>query len=452
VLAIGCGSAVATLVIDLASRPPWLGDAVYFAAATSLGVWATRNQGLWLDRINSVRAIEMARITRAVLLLGLGLLVLDRIATLNVRVTEVAIGCVIVWTTLVVWRSLYREWLERQRLLGRFVRELVIVGTDRRAIDLFNLFAVHPEVGMSVVGVIGSEQEAGDLGLGALWLAEHEDANGALARTSADGVVLCSTDIEPSTLNRLIRDERGRQRVLYLDPGLSGIDARHLQAWPVAHEPLLFVEPVALSKLEAWTKRGFDIVGASLVLALVAPLMAAIAVLVKLTDSGPALFHQCRIGRDGASFTMHKFRTMAVDAEARRAQVEVDNLRSGPLFKLDHDPRVTPIGRLLRRTSLDELPQLWNVMRGQMSLVGPRPALAAEVAEFPSDLVALRHQVRPGITGLWQVEARDNPSFEAYRRLDLFYVENWSLALDLILILRTIEQIVLRPLRRRLCA
>ncbi len=143
---------------------------------------------------------------------------------------------------------------------------------------------------------------------------------------------------------------------------------------------------------------------------------------------------------------MIKFRSMCVDAEARLASLRAANERTGPLFKLDGgDPRVTRIGKFLRATSLDELPQLINVLRGDMSLVGPRPALASEVAEFPAELNA-RHQVRPGITGLWQVEARDNPSFEAYRRLDLFYVENWSLALDLIILLGTIDQVLLRPL------
>ena len=158
------------------------------------------------------------------------------------------------------------------------------------------------------------------------------------------------------------------------------------------------------------------------------------------------LFRQRRVGRDGVEFEMLKFRSMCVDAEARLAALKlVGNDRTGPLFKLDGiDPRVTRIGRFLRASSLDELPQLLNVLRGDMSLVGPRPALAAEVAEFPADLNA-RHRVRPGITGLWQVEARDNPSFEAYRRLDLFYVENWSLVLDLVILLGTVEQVLARP-------
>ena len=156
-------------------------------------------------------------------------------------------------------------------------------------------------------------------------------------------------------------------------------------------------------------------------------MLAVIAILVKREDGGPVLFRQQRVGRGDAEFGMLKFRTMVVDAEARLAAMQADNQRTGPLFKMARDPRITRIGHVLRRTSLDELPQLINVLKGDMSLIGPRPALRREVDEFPADLHD-RHHVRPGITGLWQVEARDNPAFDAYHRLDLHYVENWSLA------------------------
>jgi exopolysaccharide biosynthesis polyprenyl glycosylphosphotransferase len=222
-----------------------------------------------------------------------------------------------------------------------------------------------------------------------------------------------------------------------------------VQALPIAHQPLLYVEAPSLSPLQLGFKRAFDASVAAFLLVVTAPVLGLIALLVKTEDRGPVLFRQQRVGRDGVEFEMLKFRSMCVDAEAKLAALRATNERHGPLFKMDGaDPRVTRIGRFLRATSLDELPQLLNVLRGDMSLVGPRPALASEVAEFPAELRA-RHQVRPGITGLWQVEARDNPSFEAYRRLDLFYVENWSLALDLIILLGTVEQVLLRPLLNR---
>jgi lipopolysaccharide/colanic/teichoic acid biosynthesis glycosyltransferase len=164
---------------------------------------------------------------------------------------------------------------------------------------------------------------------------------------------------------------------------------------------------------------------------------------VKLGDRGPVLFRQQRVGLDGATFDVLKFRTMRVDAEEQLAKLEAANERNGPLFKMERDPRVTRVGRFLRETSFDELPQLVNVLRGEMSLVGPRPALPSEVERFEPEL-RQREQVPPGITGLWQVEARDNPSFEAYRRLDLFYVENWSITLDLRIKLGTVEHLLVR--------
>jgi lipopolysaccharide/colanic/teichoic acid biosynthesis glycosyltransferase len=174
--------------------------------------------------------------------------------------------------------------------------------------------------------------------------------------------------------------------------------------------------------------------------------MALIALAIKLTDRGPVLFRQKRVGKGGELFNMLKFRSMVVDAEARLAELTADNERVGPLFKLERDPRVTRIGRFIRATSLDELPQLFNVLRGEMSIVGPRPALPDEVAQFDNRLLD-RLQMPPGITGLWQVEARDNPHFGAYRRLDLFYVDNWSLNLDLVILVATIEQVLSKAVR-----
>jgi lipopolysaccharide/colanic/teichoic acid biosynthesis glycosyltransferase len=162
---------------------------------------------------------------------------------------------------------------------------------------------------------------------------------------------------------------------------------------------------------------------------------------VKLQDGGPVFFKQVRVGRGGETFKVYKFRTMVVDAEARLAELLEQNVRTGPLFKMERDPRITRVGRFLRSSSFDELPQLLNVLKGEMSLVGPRPALPREVESFDDELMT-RTKALPGITGLWQVEARDNPSFSAYRRLDLFYVHNWSLSLDLIILLATAEQVV----------
>ncbi len=418
-------------------------------AMTTLGMVAIRSQKLWVSRLNSVRAIELSRITRAVGLMGLGTIVLDRGLHLYFHVEEIAIGCVAVWITLVGWRSIYRTWVGAQRKAGRFSRRVIIVGTDRRAMALADLFETHSEQGVHVVGMIGSAREARAAQRNDLWLGNYADAERVLDRAQVDGVILCSSDIGPMLADKLRHDELGRDRDLFLDPGLSGIDFRRVQPLPIAHEALLYVSSPSLSPLQIGFKRAFDMTIAVALLFALAPLLGAIAIAIKLTDRGPVLFRQKRVGRNGVEFEILKFRSMCVDAEAKLVALrEGQNERTGPLFKLTSDPRVTKVGQLIRAFSFDELPQLINVLRGDMSLVGPRPALPSEVAEFPDELQA-RHLVRPGITGLWQVEARDNPSFEAYRRLDLFYVDNWSLLLDLIILLGTIDHVLVRPFMNR---
>jgi lipopolysaccharide/colanic/teichoic acid biosynthesis glycosyltransferase len=202
-----------------------------------------------------------------------------------------------------------------------------------------------------------------------------------------------------------------------------------------------------LSRWQAWTKRALDIAIASVLLIPAIPVIALFALIVKLEDRGPALFRQARVGRHGEDFTMLKLRTMVVDAEARLAALRSEcNERSGPLFKMDRDPRFTRVGRILDVASINELPQLWNVLRGDMSIVGPRPSLRREHERFDETLQA-RTVVRPGITGLWQIEARDNPSFDAYRRLDLYYVENWSVSLDVVILAATAEAVAGRVVR-----
>ena len=233
-----------------------------------------------------------------------------------------------------------------------------------------------------------------------------------------------------------------------VDPDLGGVGLRGLEVLPIAYEPFLYLADVHLARPSLVLKRACDLVLASILLVVLSPIMLAIAVAIRAGDGGPALFKQARVGKDGRLFAVYKFRTMRVDAEARLAALRAQNERHGPLFKLSADPRITRIGHFLRDSSLDELPQLINVLRGEMSLVGPRPALPSEVEEFPEEL-RQREDVTPGITGLWQVEARDNPSFELYRRLDLYYVRNWSLVLDLVIVLATIEQVLVRLIRLR---
>ena len=417
-------------------------------AGAVIGSWMIRRVGLWNPHNTAMRSIELSELTRAAVIVGVGVLVLDRVAALSIHVGQAVLSCATSWALLVIWRSAFRSWITHNRRKGRFARRMILVGTDRRAIELTRLLATHPEAGMRVIGLIGSLREARAGGLGDLWLGDYADADGVLATTPSDGVVVCSADLSTTQLHTLMREEQGCGRELLFHPGLSGVDARRVKTSPVAHEALLSVEAGRLSNFDLALKRILDVVVAATLLVLASPVFAVASILIKRHDGGPVFFRQQRVGRADSEFGMFKFRTMVVDAEARRDALQRDNQRSGPLFKLGVDPRVTKIGNFLRSTSLDELPQLINVLRGEMSLVGPRPALRSEVDEFPVEL-RRRHRVRPGITGLWQVEARDNPAFDAYQRFDLFYVENWSLTLDIVIMIGTVEQVLVRPFINR---
>jgi exopolysaccharide biosynthesis polyprenyl glycosylphosphotransferase len=444
-IALFIGFAVPLLLV--AERGPASPQTAIFDAAVlvAFGLWAARFHGLWSPQVIAVRSIELSRIFRVLVTVGALALVFDRQVWTNLRVINILFAAVVGGITFVGWRAAFRAYLHAERRRGRFTSRVAVVGTGRQANELTKLFVVHPELGMRVSAVIGAEHEALASGMAHLWRGGYEDARQVLEALDVDVVALCSSELDRWLIRDLSAEARARGRTIYVDPGLSGIDSRRVRTTSVGYQPLLEMSAPSLSGLQAAVKRGFDIGVSSFITIVTAPLFAIIAVLIKLEDGGPVLFRQQRIGRDGIPFDIYKFRSMIVDAETHLAALEGDNERTGPLFKMDQDPRITRIGRFLRATSLDELPQLINVFNGTMSLVGPRPALPKEVADFPEELNA-RHRVRPGITGLWQVEARDNPSFEAYLRLDLFYVENWSLPLDLLILLGTFDHIVLRPL------
>jgi exopolysaccharide biosynthesis polyprenyl glycosylphosphotransferase len=214
-----------------------------------------------------------------------------------------------------------------------------------------------------------------------------------------------------------------------------------LSLQPIAKIPSLSVRPARLTGAQAAAKRATDIAVAAVLLIVTAPLWAALVLAVKLSSRGPALFHQERIGMRGKRFVMLKFRTMVVDAEDRLRDVRHLNEATGPLFKMRLDPRITRLGRFLRRWSLDEMPQLVNVLRGDMSFVGPRPPLWSEVSSY-EDWHFTRLDVRPGVTGLGQVTGRSDSSFEDSVRLDVFYIENWSFAYDVYILAKTIPALL----------
>ena len=205
---------------------------------------------------------------------------------------------------------------------------------------------------------------------------------------------------------------------------------------PVAGTQIVYVEGPRSAGALSTGKRTFDLIVGSLALILASPVMAITALAVK-ADGGPVLFRQTRVGRNGVPFTMLKFRSMVIGAERQRPALAGGHETNAVMFKLHHDPRVTRVGRFIRRYSIDELPQLFNVLRGEMSLIGPRPPLPEEVAQYTDDEYR-RLRVRPGLTGLWQVSGRSDLSWEETVRLDLYYIDNWSALQDLSIMLRTV--------------
>ncbi len=224
-------------------------------------------------------------------------------------------------------------------------------------------------------------------------------------------------------------------------PGLTDVSTERLAMRPVAGLPLVHVEPPRSQAALRFAKRAFDIAGAGTLLLLAGPLIVMSALVVRLYDGGPAFFSQMRVGLDGRPFRCWKIRSMVTDAEERLKQLQQQNEGAGVLFKMQHDPRITPFGRFIRRTSIDELPQLWNALKGDMSLVGPRPALPHEVARYEPHERRRLH-VRPGLTGLWQVSGRSSLDWEDTVRLDLYYVDNWSMSQDLLILGRTARAVL----------
>jgi exopolysaccharide biosynthesis polyprenyl glycosylphosphotransferase len=250
--------------------------------------------------------------------------------------------------------------------------------------------------------------------------------------------VLACPEMDGVKLRRLAWELEKTGTDLCLSPALLDVAGPRTKVRPTAGLTLLHVDHPQLGGIREVVKDVFDRCAAAIALVLLSPLMAALALTIWLSDGGPALFKQVRIGRDGRVFRIYKFRTMVVDAEQRRAQLLANNDLDGVLFKLRKDPRVTGVGAHLRRWSIDELPQLFNVLLGDMSLVGPRPALPDEAAEY-AEHVRRRLVVKPGLTGLWQVNGRSDLSWEESVRLDLRYVENWSFALALQILWKTIS-------------
>ncbi len=444
-VAMVAASWVVLVLLDSTPRSRWFAVIPPVVSAV-VAVAMTAAAHLYRARVSTNRATELARlgpVAVVAVLAGAGAaLVMGQDLTLLAAVLLVGL----MFLFLLFGRSAFDGWARGQREAGRFCRTVVIVGTSDEATRLAELIEVHPQFGYRIAGFVGPYRQIDGPDAGHGWLGTVDDLSDVLSRAKATGVVIASDALASSEVNRLVRQLVAAGVHIHLSGGLWGVDHRRVKTVPIAHEPLLYVEPPHFGLVQAVMKRSLDLLVASLLLVLTAPVVLVTAAVVRLSDGGPALFRQERVGRNGQEFVLLKLRTMSVDAEESLSDLAGSNDRQGPLFKVADDPRVTKLGSVLRATSIDELPQLLNVIRGDMSLVGPRPALPAEVEQFDEELRD-RDRVRPGITGMWQVEARESPSFEEYRRLDLFYVENWSVVLDVVLLVLTVEVVLWRGYR-----
>jgi exopolysaccharide biosynthesis polyprenyl glycosylphosphotransferase len=366
---------------------------------------------------------------------------------------EVARGYVLVLLPLatisdVLARHVLRQYLHRLRDRGRCMRQVVVVGYERAVANMCRRLRRERYHGMEVVGAClpphrPSRERIDDVQIPVL--GTFDTVAEAVEIAGADMVaVLACPEMDAETLRRLAWRLEVTDTDLLVAPALLDIAGPRTTIRPVDGLPLLHVDHPLFTGWRRALKRIFDVAVAIGLLVALAPLMLAIAVAIRLGDRGPALFRQTRVGRGGQHFTMYKFRTMRPDAEERLAELLAMNEHDGVLFKIKNDPRITPMGRWLRRFSLDELPQLLNVVAGTMSLVGPRPPLPREVELYEDD-VRRRFVVKPGITGLWQVSGRADLPWEESVRLDLRYVENWSLAFDLAIMWRTVRAVVKSP-------
>ncbi|MBT0993101.1 sugar transferase [Cellulomonas sp. DKR-3] len=446
-LAVRAGTAPASLVAEVA--PAARGVHVSYAAF-SLALAAGWVAALALGRTRDHRILghgpaEYARVVGVTTRVFALVAIVSYLLHAEVGRAYVAVAAPLGIALLTLNRYVVRQVLHRARARGRELTDVVVVGPREKVAGMVDFVGDGRATGLRVVGAC-VPHGAVDPGESVRGVAVHGGLDDVAAVTTALGasmVVVAGSDaVTAHTVRRLGWDLEGRGIDLALSVALLDVAGPRVTLQPVSGTPFVFVDEPTFTGAKYAVKTAIDLVGAALVTVALAPLLLVVAALVALTSRGPVLYRQERIGRDGAPFPMFKFRSMQVGADQRLAEVlAAEGREVGLFYKPVDDPRVTPVGRFIRRYSIDELPQLVNVLRGEMSLVGPRPQIAAEVAQY--DRAAFRRlRVKPGMTGLWQVSGRSALSPEESIRLDVSYVENWSPLGDLLVLARTAKAVV----------
>lgn len=410
----------------------------------SLIVYRTRDQRLFGDD-----AEEFRRVVRATVFTFSLLAIVSLITKADMSRGYLAMAFPIGIVLLLASRLFWRFWLRKQRLKGRGLARVLMIGGVRSSTSVARTFEMKRNAGFRVTGVwVPDRHHAVTEWLDVAHrfipvLGTDRSVSEALEITDANTVILTDTEhLGHDGLRDLMWQLERAGVDLMVSPNVVDVAGARLHMRGIAGMSLLHLEEPQYAAAGRWRKALFDRVGAGLLLFAFSPILVAVAVAVRITSPGEVFFHQERIGRDGTPFKMIKFRSMRIGADAElRGLLAAQGTDDRPLFKVQNDPRITKVGAFLRRFSLDEIPQLINVVKGDMSLVGPRPQQAAEV-ELYDDAAHRRLHVRPGMTGLWQVSGRSDLSWEDAIRLDISYVENWSMTADLMILWRTVRAVV----------
>ncbi|MDX6278428.1 MAG: hypothetical protein QOJ72_2556, partial [Nocardioidaceae bacterium] len=342
---------------------------------------------------------------------------------------------------LALSRWSWRQWLLAQRQRGGMVHEAIVVGTRAAVEHLAEVIERQASYGYRLIGVCLTGDDLPTHAAGLPVLGGVDGLVGTTVASGAHAVIVTSSDAtHPDMVRRLGWDLEGYDIEIIVAPSLANVAGPRVHVRPVAGLPLLHVEQPSYRGASRWAKFLLDRFGSLALLIVGLPIFVAVAVAIKFTSRGSVFYVQERVGRDGHTFNMIKFRTMVNGADQMLGDLEGDS-GNVMMFKMRNDPRVTRVGKFLRRYSLDELPQLINVLKGDMSLVGPRPPLVAEVSGYEAE-ARRRLLVLPGMTGPWQISGRSDLNWEETMRLDLYYVENWSIVDDLLILWKTFRAVV----------
>ena len=438
VIAVICSTLALQLRFGGNITPEYAALSVAFPLLWVMALWLA---GAYDDRYIGTGSDEFRKVLNAGVSLTAGLAILSYAVNTELSRSYLMITMPSVTLLDLAVRFAMRKRLHKLRGLGRCMSTVLALGHETAVADLITELRRDSYHGLSVVAACLTGESRSQTVAGVQVFGGLDDVGSAVRRCGADTVaVLSCNEIDGIALRQLAWELEKTGTDLCVAPSLLDVAGPRTTIRPTAGLTLLHVDHPQLTGPRLVLKEVFDRIAAGAALLLLSPVLAMVAMAIRLSDEGPALFTQTRVGKNGRPFKIYKFRTMVVDAEKRLAELRASNEFDGVLFKMRHDPRITGIGRQLRKWSLDELPQLINVFRGEMSLVGPRPALPDETERY-ADHVRRRLVVKPGLTGMWQVNGRSDLSWDETVRLDLRYVENWSFALDLQILWKTFSVI-----------